>query len=88
MKIRERLSGRIASAQTPKVITHLLGRLGYLKSGKCKIMVVDTFHLFEETMPFLADIEKEYGFKAEVPLLTDASSRRKGSVFRVSPARG
>jgi len=48
------------------VITHLLGRLGYLKSGKCKIMVVDTFHLFDETMPFLASIEKEYGFKAEV----------------------
>merc|ERR1719506_734856 len=36
------------------VITHLLGRLGYLESGKCKIMVVDTFHLFPETMPFLA----------------------------------
>merc|ERR1719276_171075 len=30
------------------VITHLLGRLGYLENGKCKckIMVVDTFHLF------------------------------------------
>merc|ERR1719337_653234 len=37
------------------VITHLLGRL---ESGKCKIMVVDTFHLFDETMPFLAGIEK------------------------------
>jgi phosphoadenosine phosphosulfate reductase len=48
------------------VITHLLGRLGYLESGKCKIMVVDTFHLFDETMPFLAGIEKNYGFKAEV----------------------
>jgi phosphoadenosine phosphosulfate reductase len=48
------------------VITHLLGRLGYLESGKCKIMVVDTFHLFDETMPFLASIEKEYGFTAEV----------------------
>jgi phosphoadenosine phosphosulfate reductase len=40
------------------VITHLLGRLGYLESGKCKIMVVDTFHLFDETMPFLASIER------------------------------
>merc|ERR1719506_2522956 len=48
------------------VITHLLGRLGYLESGKCKIMVVDTFHLFPETMPFLADLEKNYKFKAEV----------------------
>merc|ERR1719161_1664193 len=48
------------------VITHLLSRLGYLESGKCKVMVVDTFHLFPETMPFLAEIEKKYGFKAEV----------------------
>ena len=48
------------------VITHLLGRLDYLKTGKCKVMVVDTFHLFDETMPFLAAIEKEYGFKAEI----------------------
>ena len=29
-------------------------------------MVVDTFHLFPETMPFLASLEKEYNFKAEV----------------------
>ena len=48
------------------VITHLLHRLDYLKDGKCKIMVVDTFHLFPETMPFLAKMEKEYGFKAEI----------------------
>jgi len=48
------------------VITHLLDRLGYLKDGKCKIMVVDTFHLFPETMEFLKSIEDHYGFKAEV----------------------
>jgi phosphoadenosine phosphosulfate reductase len=48
------------------VITHLLHRLGYLKDGKCKVMVVDTFHLFPETMSFLAEVEKTYGFKAEV----------------------
>lgn len=48
------------------VITHLLHRLGYLKNGKCKVMVVDTFHLFPETMTFLAAVEKEYGFKAEI----------------------
>jgi len=29
-------------------------------------MVVDTFHLFPETMPFLAELEKEYKFKAEI----------------------
>lgn len=48
------------------VITHLLHRLGYLKDGKCKIMCVDTFHLFPETMEFLSEIEEHYGFKAEV----------------------
>jgi len=48
------------------VITDLLGRLGYLKNGKAKIMVVDTFHLFPETMVFLDEMEKHYGFKAEV----------------------
>lgn len=48
------------------VITHLLGRLGYLKDGKCKVMVVDTFHLFPETMDFLREIESHYGFEAEV----------------------
>lgn len=48
------------------VITHLLDRLDLLKNGKVKIMVVDTFHLFDETMPFVADLEKHYGFKAEV----------------------
>merc|ERR1712032_840500 len=48
------------------VITHLLSRLGYLQDGKCKVMVVDTFHLFPETMEFLAELEEHYGFKAEV----------------------
>jgi len=48
------------------VITHLLGRLGYLKDGKCKVMVVDTFHLFPQTIPFLKEIEEYYGFKAEI----------------------
>jgi len=48
------------------VITHLLHRLGYLKDGKVKVMVVDTFHLFDETIPFVKEIEEEYDFKAEV----------------------
>lgn len=48
------------------VITHLLHRMGYLQNGKCKVMVVDTFHLFPETMTFLTTLEKTYGFKAEV----------------------
>jgi phosphoadenosine phosphosulfate reductase len=48
------------------VITDLCARLGYLKDGKVKIMVVDTFHLFPETMEFLKELEGHYGFKAEV----------------------
>jgi phosphoadenylyl-sulfate reductase (thioredoxin) len=48
------------------VITHLLHRLGYLQDGRAKVMVVDTFHLFPETMVFLKEIEDTYGFKAEV----------------------
>mmetsp|Transcript_11337 Transcript_11337/g.14158 ORF Transcript_11337/g.14158 Transcript_11337/m.14158 type:complete len:447 (-) Transcript_11337:239-1579(-) len=48
------------------VITHLLHKLDYLKTGKVKIMVVDTFHLFDSTMPFLKSLEEKYGFKAEI----------------------
>lgn len=48
------------------VITHLLHRMGYLTNKKCKVMVVDTFHLFPETMEFLKEIESAYNFKAEV----------------------
>jgi len=48
------------------VITHLLGKIGALESGKAKIMVVDTYHLFDDTMPFLAAVEEKYGFTADV----------------------
>mmetsp|Transcript_131756 Transcript_131756/g.229057 ORF Transcript_131756/g.229057 Transcript_131756/m.229057 type:complete len:466 (+) Transcript_131756:102-1499(+) len=48
------------------VITSLLDRLGYLKDGKVKVMVVDTFHLFDETMEFVSDLEKFYDFKGEI----------------------
>jgi len=48
------------------VITDLLARLGYLKDGKVKIMVVDTFHLFPETLEFLKEVEAKYDFKAEI----------------------
>jgi phosphoadenylyl-sulfate reductase (thioredoxin) len=48
------------------VITDLLGKMGYLKSGKAKIMVVDTFHLFPETMAFLKVLENKYQFKADI----------------------
>jgi phosphoadenosine phosphosulfate reductase len=48
------------------VITDLLARMGYLENGKAKIMVVDTFHLFPETMEFLKTLEDKYNFKAEI----------------------
>lgn len=48
------------------VITDLLGRMGYLSDGRAKIMVVDTFHLFPETMDFLKVLESKYGFTAEI----------------------
>lgn len=47
-------------------IMHMIDKLGYLSSGKVKVLVVDTFHLFPETMEFLAQKEAHYGFKAEV----------------------
>jgi phosphoadenosine phosphosulfate reductase len=48
------------------VITDLLARMGYLKSGQAKIMVVDTFHLFPETLEFVKTLEEKYNFKAEI----------------------
>mmetsp|Transcript_9373 Transcript_9373/g.15583 ORF Transcript_9373/g.15583 Transcript_9373/m.15583 type:complete len:428 (-) Transcript_9373:50-1333(-) len=48
------------------VITHLLNRMGYLKDGKCKIMFVDTFHLFPETVEFIKEVEGHYGFEGEM----------------------
>jgi len=62
------------------VITHLLGRLGFLSTGQAKIMVVDTLHLFPETMEFLASIEKEYAFKAEVFMAEGCADRAEYDV--------
>ena len=73
------------------VITDLLGRLGLLKNGKAKIMVVDTFHLFPETMVFLDEMEKHYDFKAEVPssssLLLSSLELSDTQVYDTSPPR-
>jgi len=46
------------------VILELLGRLGYLSSGRVQVMFVDTFYLFEETIEFMRQTEERYGFKA------------------------
>jgi 3'-phosphoadenosine 5'-phosphosulfate sulfotransferase (PAPS reductase)/FAD synthetase len=44
------------------VITHLLSRMNLLQ--KVPVLVVNTLHLFEETLDFVEDMEKEYGFKS------------------------
>jgi phosphoadenylyl-sulfate reductase (thioredoxin) len=48
------------------VITDLLYRMGYIQDGRVKIMVVDTFHLFPETLEFLKVLEDKYQFKATI----------------------
>ena len=48
------------------VILDLLSRLGFLESGKVKVGFIDTFHLFDETIAFLGDVEKRYNFKAHM----------------------
>jgi 3'-phosphoadenosine 5'-phosphosulfate sulfotransferase (PAPS reductase)/FAD synthetase len=60
------LFGVVFVAAVRSVITHLLGKLGYLKSGKVKIMVVDTLHLFPETMEFLKTLEKHYEYEQTI----------------------
>ena len=39
------------------VILDLLNKLDYLKTGKVKVAFIDTFHLFDETLSFLHQLE-------------------------------
>ncbi len=43
-------------------------------------MVVDTLHLFPETMDFLAQIEKHYGFQAETFLAAGCKNKAEYDV--------
>ena len=61
------------------VITHLLGKLGYLESGKVKVMVVDTFHLFDSTMPFLDSLERSTTSRPRSSVLPTARTRTSTS---------
>eukprot|EP00467_Chlorarachnion_reptans_P020195 CAMPEP_0114513008 /NCGR_PEP_ID=MMETSP0109-20121206/15308_1 /TAXON_ID=29199 /ORGANISM="Chlorarachnion reptans, Strain CCCM449" /LENGTH=368 /DNA_ID=CAMNT_0001692787 /DNA_START=547 /DNA_END=1653 /DNA_ORIENTATION=+ len=45
------------------VILDLLNRLGFVSTGKAQVMFVDTFHLFDETITFMKETEKRYGFE-------------------------
>lgn len=44
------------------VITHLLSRMNLIK--QVPVLVVNTLHLFDETLDFVEDMENEYGFKS------------------------
>ena len=39
------------------VILHLLHELGYLKTGEVKVVLIDTLHLFPETLDFFREKE-------------------------------
>jgi phosphoadenosine phosphosulfate reductase len=45
------------------VILHLLHRLGYLSNEKVKVIFIDTFHLFDETLTFMQQLEDKYNLK-------------------------
>lgn len=48
------------------VITHLISRLGLF--DKIPVLFVNTLHLFEETLDFIEEIEKHYGFKGHISM--------------------
>lgn len=50
------------------VITHLLGRLGYLSDKKIPVLFVDTLHLFPETLELMDTMESNYNFKGYVTM--------------------
>lgn len=59
------------------ILIHLLSKMGALSSSKVQVMVVDTYHLFDETMAFLAELESTYRFHAEVFGPAGISSSRR-----------
>jgi len=54
------------------VILHALHKGGLL--DKVKVMFIDTYHLFPETLDFLAKVESHYNFKAIVYAPKDCAS--------------
>ncbi len=47
------------------VILHLLNELGYLKTEEVKVVMIDTLHLFPETIEFFQEKQEAYGFKGD-----------------------
>ena len=71
------------------VITHLLHKLGYFQGTnpqdpgkKVEVLVVDTFHLFPETLDFLKTVEGRYGFAAKVYCAAGVPVSDKGAFDR------
>lgn len=56
------------------MITHLLSRMNLLK--EVPVLVVNTLHLFDETLDFVEDMEKEYDFKAHQTMAKGISGDR------------
>jgi 3'-phosphoadenosine 5'-phosphosulfate sulfotransferase (PAPS reductase)/FAD synthetase len=48
------------------VMTHLISRLGLFE--KIPVLFVNTLHLFDETLDFIDEIEKEYKFKGHISM--------------------
>lgn len=59
------------------VITHLLSRLNLLK--EVPVLVVNTLHLFDETLDFVDTMEDHYGFKAHTTMAKGISGDRETS---------
>jgi len=59
------------------VITHLLSRMNLLQ--EVPVLVVNTLHLFEETLDFVENMEKEYGFKSYQTMAKGITGDRVGS---------
>ena len=57
------------------VILHLLHELGYLKTGEVKVVLIDTLHLFPETLDFFREKELAYGFKGVVYMPEGCTSK-------------
>ena len=59
------------------VITHLLSRLNLIK--QVPVLIVNTLHLFDETLDFVEDMENEYGFKSYQTMAKGVTGNRSNA---------
>ena len=57
------------------VILDAIAKAGLL--DKIDIVFIDTFFLFPETLDFLAEVEKHYGFKAKIYHCKDCATQEE-----------